>query len=260
MGKRGRYSGFFHNKSGQVTIFIIIAVVIVAIGIAVYFLYPEISSTLGGEQDPNAFIQSCMEDEIISNVELVSSQGGSLEPEFYLEYNGLPVEYLCYTKDDKAPCIIQQPFLGQHIESEIKTGIEPAVKNCFNDMVSSFESRGYDVTMREGDVNIELLPQRIISTFNYTVTLSKTDTKRYESFVVVINNNLYELIGIARSIINLERSSGDADPRFYLSLYPDLKTERKVASNQTKIYTITDEKTEKGFSFATRSYTFPIWY
>src|SRR3990172_10717990 len=142
MGKRGENSRFFYNKSGQVTIFIIIAVVIVAIGIAVYFLYPQISSTLGGEQDPNAFIQTCMEDEIQDNVDMVSSQGGSLDPELFILYQDERIEYLCYT-EKYAPslCVVQRPLLDNSIESEIKNGIEPEVKDCFSQLQSNFESR-----------------------------------------------------------------------------------------------------------------------
>jgi len=252
---------FFYNKTGQVTLFIIIAIVIVAAGVLVYVFYPQISSTLGvGEQDPNSFIQNCVEDTIEDTVELVSMQGGSFEPENFFTYNDVKIEYLCYTEENYKTCVIQQPLLRQHVESEIKTEIEPTVRNCFNELKSSFEDRGYDVTMREGDVNVKLLPERIISTFNYTVTLTRTETQRYESFSVVLNNNLYELINIANSILEWEATYGDADPRGYMTYYPNLKVDKNLRDDGTRIYTLSNRDSGDKFQFSTKSVVFPPGY
>ena len=251
--------GIFYNQKGQVTLFIIIAIIIAAAVVAVYFFFPGIFSTLGGqEQNPNAFIQTCMEDNIKEKVDMVSSQGGNLKPEFYFTYNDINITYLCYTNENYKPCIVQQPLLQNHIESEVQNGIEGEVKNCFNELKSSFEGQGYAVTMKQGDISVELLPQRVISTFNYTVTLTKAgETKRYESFSVVLNNNLYELAGIAKSIIEWEATYGDVDPRTYMTYYPDLKVEKNLRDDGTRIYILTDRNTKDKFQFASRSLVFP---
>mgnify|MGYP001618039170 FL=1 len=255
MKKGGGNASFFRDKTGQITIFIIVAIVIVAMAVLIYVFYPQISSTLGvGEQDPNAFIQTCMEDEIKSTVETISLQGGSLEPESYFTYNNIPIQYLCYINEANKLCVVQQPLLKQHIESEMKAGIEPVARNCFDELKTSFEGRNYDVIMREGDINVELLPQRIVSTFNYTVTLERAgETKRYESFNVVLNNNLYELESIGKSIIEWEATVGKADPRTYMSYYPNLKVEKNVRDDGTNIYILTDRSTGDKFQFAIRS-------
>ncbi len=258
MKKEGGKDRFFYGKKGQVTLFIIIAVLIVATGILIYIFYPQISTTLGGsEQTPSSFIQNCMEDEIKDKLGIISLQGGSLNPEHYFTYNDVNIEYLCYTNENYKTCIVQQPLLKQHIESEIKIGIETKVKDCFNELKSSFGSRGYEVSVREGEARIELLPQRVISTFNYSVTLTRTQTDRYESFNVVINNNIYELISIAKSIIEWEATYGDADPRVYMAYYPDLKVEKNLRDDGTRIYGLTDRDTKNKFQFASRSVVFP---
>ncbi len=258
--KRGGENGrFFYNKTGQVTLFIIVAIIIVAVGVAIYFFFPGIFSTLGGQEaNPNAFIQTCIEDEIKSNVELVSSQGGSLEPEFYFTYDDIPIEYLCYTSENYKLCVVQQPLLKNHVESEIRSGIEGEVKNCFNELKNSFEKMGYDATMKQGDINVELLPEKVVSTFNYTVTMTRTgETKKYESFNVVLNNNLYELVGIATSIIEGEATQGKVDPRTYMTYYPNLKVEKNLRDDGTRIYILTDGNTKDKFQFASRSLVFP---
>jgi len=257
MKKRGENSGFSYNKSGQVTIFIIIAVVIVAIGVVFYFLYPKISSTLGGEQDANSFIQTCIEDEIQDNVNLVSSQGGSLDPELFVLYRDEKIQYLCYTEKYDQYCIVQRPLLDNYIESEIKNGIKDDVKTCFNELKTSFEGRGYDVTMREGDINVNLLPEKAVSTFNYTLTLERGgETQTYgptdKPFNVVVNNNLYELTGIANNIIDWESTYGEAETTWYMDLYHNLKVEKKKPEYGTDVYILTDRNTGDKFQFALR--------
>jgi flagellar basal body-associated protein FliL len=50
------------SKSGQVTIFIIIAIIIVAAGLLIYSFYPQIKTSFGTQQqNPPSFIQSCIE-------------------------------------------------------------------------------------------------------------------------------------------------------------------------------------------------------
>ncbi len=258
MGKRGKNFGLFDNRKGQVTLFIIVAVVIVAIAVLVYVFFPQVfSSALGGEQDPKAFIQICIKDEIKSNVELVSAQGGSLEPEFYFTYNDVKIEYLCYTNENYNLCVVQQPLLKNHVESEIANGIKEEVKNCFSELKTSLERSGQTVAIKEGEISVELLPERVISNFNYIVTIGGTDTKRYENFSVILNNNLYELVGISKSLVEREVTYGDVDPRIYMAYYPDLRVEKNLRDDGTKIYTLTDRKTGNRFQFASRSLVFP---
>jgi hypothetical protein len=168
---------------------------------------------------------------------------------------------LCYTNEYYKTCVMQQPMLKDHIESEIKNEIKGQVTACFNSMRESYQKKGYDVAMKEGGTTIELLPERIASTFNYSLTLTKgEDTQKYNSFSVVLNNNLYELISIANSILNWEASYGDAETTTYMNYYRDLKVEKKKQEDGTKIYILTDRNTEDKFQFATRSVAWPPGY
>lgn len=271
MKKMGEKSNFFYdkneqffpreNRKGQITIFIIIAMVVIAISVLVYLFYPQILTTLGGqEQDPNSFIETCMKDKIKSKVETVSAQGGSLNPEPFILYQDEKIQYLCYTEDYYKTCVVQKPLLKKQIEKELKEGIKEEVKNCFNELKSSFEGGGYNVIIREGEIGVELLPERIVSTFNYSVTLERTETKRYESFKVILNNNLYELISIANSIVDWESTYGNADSSLYMELYHNLKIEKRVPEYGTTVYVLTDRNTEGKFQFASRSVVFPPGY
>ncbi len=121
------------EKKGQVTIFIIIAIIIVAAGVLVYSFYPQIKSSLGGGiKNPQAFIQECIEDELEETVELVSLQGGDFNPKFFSTFDGIKIKNLCYTAQYCALCSVQEPQLKPYIEREIKENIKDTADACFN--------------------------------------------------------------------------------------------------------------------------------
>ncbi len=249
------------NKRAQVTIFIIIGIVIVAAGILIYAFYPQIKSTVSGEQkNPPAYIQSCLEEKIKGTAEKLSLQGGSLNPELYIMYDDSKVEYLCYTSEYYSNCVVQQPMLKQHIEAEIENDIKEDVQACFANMKDSYEKKGYDVSMASGNRRIELLPQRIVGTFNYSFSLTKGSTEKYDSFSVVLNNNLYELVAIANSIVDWESSYGDAEVTTYMTYYHNLKVEKNLRESGEKIYVLTDRDIGSKFQFAVRSQSWPAGY
>jgi len=251
-----------NKKRGQVTIFIIIAIIIVAVALLIYSFYPAIKTGLGfDEETPQKFIQNCLEKEIKTNTEKLSLQGGSLIPEHYIIYNNEKIEYLCYTNEYYKTCVMQQPLLKQHIENEIENEIREEAAACFNSMRDSYQKKGYNVVMTAGETNVELLPKRIISTFGYSLTLTKgEDTKQHDSFSVIVNNNLYELVNIANSILDYEVAYGDSETTIYMDYYHDLKVEKMKQTDGSKVYILTDRNSLDKFQFATRSLAWPPGY
>ncbi len=99
-----RGEGFFRdrkNKRGQITIFIIIGILIVALAGVIYVVFPDIRSDISETpKTPSEFIQTCMKNDIENTIETISLQGGNYVPEHYIMYQGNPVSYLCYTNQD----------------------------------------------------------------------------------------------------------------------------------------------------------------
>lgn len=253
--------GMFKENKGQVTIFIIIAIFVVAIGVLIYTLSPQIRTGIVGEtKSPEEFIQTCLEDEIENAVETLSLQGGSIEPEHYILYQDERIEYLCYTGQDFITCVMQQPLLIQHIESEIENEIRGDVGNCFDALRESYLDSGYGADLRTGTTNVELLPKRIVTNFDYVLTLTKGETETHDSFSVVLNNNLYELVSITNSILNWEARYGDAETTVYMNYYHDLKVEKKKQTDGTSIWILTDRNNGNKFQFATRGGVLPPGY
>lgn len=250
------------NKRGQITIFIIVAVVIVALAVLFYLLAPKIgiSPLQRTSQNPEDFFRTCIRDDLQENINKISQQGGSMNPQLYFTFDDVKIGYLCYTGQYYQTCSIQQPLLGPHIEREIKESIEAQVDSCFNALKTSFEGKGYGVTINPGTTYVELLPKLVVNRFNYTVTLAKDGVEKHDRFDVIVNNNLYELIGIASSILRWETTYGDADPTIYMSYYPNIRVNKNLRDDGTTLYTITDKTTGDSFQFASRSVAFPPGY
>lgn len=243
------------NKRGQVTIFIIIAIVIVAVGVLIYLFYPQIKSSITKKDTtPQGYIQDCIQEDFRKTVNSLALQGGSLNPTNYLMYNDSKIEYLCYTNENFLKlCVVQQPVLQGHIEQELKKGLNEKLDFCFESLKNNYKSKGYEVTLTKGEKNFELMPDRILVSVNDTLTLSKGDTKKYDKFVVIVNNNLYELTSFANDILEWESQYGDAETTLYMSYNPNIKVE-KIGRPDGKVYIIEDRKTKDKFQFAVRGF------
>jgi hypothetical protein len=249
------------KKRGQVTIFIIIAIIIVALAALLFTFYSPLRETfISDVTNPKAFVQSCLEEDVENAVNELSLRGGELEPESYYMYQGNKIRYLCYTNEYYQTCIVQEPMLKNSIEDEIKNAISSRAEECFDNLEQSYRDQGYQVTLNRGEMSVELLPERIVVTFDSTFTITKEASETYEEFSVVLNNNLYELISITNSIINFESSLGDVDVTAYMDYYSDLKVEKITQSEGTKIFVLTNRDDNKKFQFATRSIAWPPGY
>ena len=155
------------GKKGQVTLFVIIALVIIVFGVIAYFFYPGIRSTNSGiEENPRIYMQNCVEDTLEENVELISSQGGSIKPNSNFSYGGNPIEYLCYSNQNFQPCVPQIALLINHIENEIEISIEDKVEDCLNQMERDYKIKGYEILLTKGNIDTTLVPNKIVLTTN----------------------------------------------------------------------------------------------
>ena len=257
--KKGEKNFIKNSKRGQLTIFIIVAILVVTI-VALLFAFPKLRTSVGFEkpESPENFIQTCLEDTIKENVELISLQGGSLEPSPSILYQDEKIQYLCYRNEDLKPCIIQIPFLREHIEDEIKKSIEEDVNFCFDSLKQNYDDKGYSTNLKTGETIVELLPDKIATTMNNEFTFSKADeTQRRETFRVVFNNNLYELAAIAQNILDWETKFGGADCNIYMDLYKYLKCNKEPLTDDTTIYILTNTDQEFKFQFALRNNAIP---
>ena len=115
-------------KKGQVTIFIIIALVIV-VAIGIYFLAVEksgIDLDRGVERIENSdsLLSLCLEDIVGEKIQEISSQGGYFETPFSRTFKftdedeSYDLAFLCYTREFYKPCVTQQSTIISHLEND----------------------------------------------------------------------------------------------------------------------------------------------
>ncbi len=243
------------DKKGQVTIFVILAVIVVAV-IIIIFTFPQVN-VFSSSLNPSSYLISCIEPEIGKIKETLSKQGGYINPTNYATYQDLKLQYLCYTSEFYIPCNVQQPLLIKHVEGEIKKYIEPRAKKCFEDLKKQYERKGYEVRSGTTSINVSIVPDKILVDFTAPLTISKEDTQTFQKFVVSVSSNWYTLLNTAVNILQYEATYGDSETSLYISYYPDIKIEKTRRDDGSTIYELSDVITQDKFAFATRSLVWP---
>ncbi|MBI2047082.1 hypothetical protein HYT26_02890 [Candidatus Pacearchaeota archaeon] len=246
------------NKRSQITIFIIIAIVI--IGVLAVLLIPKIKIVATNPEDADKYIGVCAEKAINEIKKTISLQGGGIEPENYVMYQGNKVEYLCYTNKYYQKCAMQRPLLKNYFEDSIASYAKGKVENCLGKYKADMEKRGYSVVTSDVNVGVEIVPKKIDVLVSSPLTLTKESSKTFSSFSASVDSEMYNLIMVSSSILNWEARYGDSDPVAYMAYYPDLKVEKMKNSDGTTIYTLTQRETKEKFMFASRSIAWPAGY
>ena len=264
--KRGKKRESMNNKKGskraQITIFVIIAIVLVA-GILGLIFYKDIKKFIA--PTINDFLPAdCLQESVKDILTQTAMRGGLIEPELYFRYNNETINYLCYTSEWYKTCTMQTPLLKQSIENEVNANAKAKMRNCIEGMKKNLESRGYSVkTTGTGDSNIVIIPKKIVITSDLTMTLQKgdeTQTIPSSRLTTDFDSNAYELVMIASSIQNYEARYGDSSIDTYMGFYPNIKVEKYKQDDGTKVYIITDRTSGEKLQFATRSLAWPPGY
>lgn len=243
------------NTKGQVTIFIILALVLVGI-LVVIFAFPEVN-VFSDSVNPGQYLKSCIEPEINIIKDTLSEQGGYANPSHYTFYQDMKIQYLCYISESYLPCVVQQPLLLKNVENEVKKYIEPRAKQCLQDLKNQYERKGYRVASSGSEIKVSIIPEKIVVDFVAPLTITKETTQTFQKFAVATDSNWYDLILTAVSIIQYESTLGDSETSLYISYYPNLKIEKTRRDDGTTIYQLSDITTEDEFTFATRSLIWP---
>lgn len=255
-----------NHKKAQVTIFIIVAVIIVAL-IALFFLIrtdviPIINH--GPDENPESFLESCIKDKIRETANKIAIQGGYIQNKFNITFKFeeegqfQDISYLCYNQNYYLPCINQEPMFIQHLKKEIENEIENDVEGCFSDLASSLEKDGYVVDVDYKGFKVELMPKKVILDIDGEMTLTKTDeTRKEKDFRVSINTRFYDLAVVVQEIVNQEARFCNFDQLGFMFFYPKFDIEQFITSDSIIIYTVKHRDTQERFRFAIRGCVIP---
>ena len=254
------------NKKAQVTIFIILAMIIV-VAIAVLFLLikkPDLQ--IEDVENPQAYIESCTRELVEEAIGILSEQGGDIEPKGSTMFRGRDITYLCYNANYYIPCVNQRPLLIEHIQDEITNYIEPKVENCFQTLKTKLEDKSHVIEMGEMKITTTLQTKQVLVNINRDFKMTKRDsTREFKNFKMSLSHPLYELLKIVIEITNQEARFCNFDILGYMIFYPEynLNKFRPGASEEQEIdtgdviYQIRHISTNQRFVFATRSCALP---
>lgn len=211
------------EKKGQITVFVIIGIVIVALIVLLYAFRSQISLpfvqvNLQDEmQKVTSEIQDCLKNSASGPVELIGLQGGYLStpPGSYRLFNDTPISYLCYNQAEKPTCTNRMLTI-ENMQDQLSNAIDQSLLECLDVSVSS----GVELqTPNTYKVNTFIQPSKVLIELDYPITLTdkKTNDELSETkFTATVNAPLGDLYNVAMDIVDSEATGGRFDVLSYV--------------------------------------------
>lgn len=245
------------NSRGQVTIFVILAILIVVIIIAGFYFLGRFNSQKIESTNAPEYIDKCVRDSVEPSVSLVLANGGVINPSLFILYKSQKYNYLCYQKNYYLACVNYFPLLKYTIESEIKKNSEVKVRECFNSLKAELEKKNFAVDEGQMNWSVELVPGKVLIKINRRIAVTKGDNSQsFTKFNSEILSPIYELQNTAHEIANQESQYCNFEYNGFMLLYPEYKITR-IDYSDSKLYKVINRQSGKEFKFAVRSCAFP---
>jgi len=248
------------NKRGQVTIFIIIALVIVVALMIFLFIRNKETVKIDVFENPQAYFKNCVQDKTDKIIQEITLSGGDIDSRIShsRSYNGKNVTYICYTSEENELCENEHPMLKEEMESEIQKKIKTEFERCFSQIKEELKNSNYN----EGNLNfsVELSPGKVFFKVNKKISFtSKESLASYENFNFNINSNLYDFAKFAIKVSNQELNctckfdTCNADTLILTKENIGYEFSKPVYDSKGKIYVIKNSATSEEFVFAIRN-------
>mgnify|MGYP001561113490 CR=1 FL=1 len=245
-----------NNKRGQLTIFIILGIAILIILIILFSRTGDFKLILLGK-NPAERIEECSLNYLEKGIEMISLQGGSINPENYYMYRGNKIEYICYNEESFQECIMQKPLLKQTIEEELIEFVRSNIDVCLESVKMQAERGGNSVNYKEPEISVELVPGDVLMNIELDLRISKGEESQfYKNVRTDVSSKLYDFVIAASSIANIEAKYGDSDTGPYMYKDKSLKVE-KIKQDENRVYILTDRNTGEKFIFVIKSIPIP---
>ena len=235
---------------------VIVLFLIVQGGPSVVNIIPSGAPTFGVD----SYLARCVSLEVEKAVSIMLPQGGFIIPRDYRFFNKTAVEYICETKGYFEPCINQHPVFIDEMEDEIIWYISPGIGACIGEIKYEIERRGGTFFADPGgaEVDVELEYGEVVVKIKQGIIVNEKDLKReFNEFVFGVRSSAYNLGVIAQDIANQEASFCYFETAGFTLANPRYKVVRKVLTDQSKIYILTDTKLKETMMVAVRSCALP---
>jgi len=235
------------EKRGQVTLFILIAILIVSV-VLVFFLW--VKPTYISKKSGGLGFENCVKDALKPVINQLGENGGFIDPRFAYQYDGKKFAYLCYTSQYYTLCTIQKPFLRTSFQEQAEKIMKNKINLCYANSLEDLKAKGYSVAAGTVKYNILLEPGIVRVEINAPTVVG---TQKFTQFNIKLNSPIYEMLMIATSILQYETTYGDSDIDKMMMFYPDYDIQKIKRSDGTTIYMIENKLLKTKFKFASRS-------
>jgi len=246
------------GKRGQVTIFIIVAVLIIA-GVALFFAFrhnlSEKEETVTKDYAPlYNYLQECLEQSLIEVIYINSMQGGyyDVQQDFVefdssSEMEGSSIPY--YLIDDKI-----QILSKEELENQISVGLVSKFTSCLN-----FDEFEYNISYDQEEIFASsfITENKIRAKLYSSVYINEMEnTLRLKNFTAEVETNYLEYYNFAKYLTEKQRLSGEElcisclvkeceAKNYNLYLYPAVSDNSYILIN-----TLNSKEDDLFFSFA----------
>lgn len=214
--KRCKINIFNQNKRAQVTIFIIIAIIVLGAVITFFVIRQNfVIQTIPQSIQPvyNSFI-SCLEDKTNVGVDILESQAGYINlPQFepgsaympfssQLNFLGNPVPYWYYVSGNN----IQKEQIPseEDMETSLAGFIDDKIRECNFD---TYYTDGFEINLGEPKSNVNIRTNDIVVTLNLGLQVTKgEDTILVQNHQATIKSNLGSLYASAKKVYEKEQN------------------------------------------------------
>jgi len=250
------------NKRGQVTVFIIIALII--IGVAIFFIIlrqPSSSKSVSAVENPQAYFRTCIQEKAEKIVDDIMLSGGnfSYQGRIYSRlYEENNVTFLCYTRYDNELCVNQHPMLKTELEIEIKKQTKKEIENCFVKLKDEIGNNNY--IQGQTNLNVEIVPDKILFKIDKEISFDSAGISlSYNTFNFNLASKAFDFARLATEISNqeldcdCELETCRADTLALSLANREFEIGNLVYDNNGKIYVINETARAKEFRFAIRN-------
>ncbi len=254
------------NKNGQITVFVILAILLVASITLIFILYKnQIEITESSEKNTVDEFSNCINGYISEAEKSIFENSGFIKmpsltylvrnpKDYYFQDEVKEIPYLCYTGLNYARCTPTNPLIINHLEEEIKDYIRPKVELCFESLKRDLQDRAYSVSLGNTEnLEVELKDGFIEIIVVKKLTREKIEEETFEKFSSKFSTPLYKIAKASEEIISQEVLQCNSD---YLEIMQNdkrISIKKFQTGDDVKIYTVKDIITKKEWKFAIRN-------
>lgn len=248
------------EKRGQVTAFVILGIVIVAVVLLLLYTRTNVFMITPSTEDLNKVMSDIRKDMVSciaktgdEPIRRIALQGGYLStPEgTYRLYDDYTVSYLCYNME-KDPRCMNRMLREADMEKQLSEAIDFALSTCVD--VQKFKRFGnFEITTpKSWDVTTTINPESTSVEVKYPITLKSESglALSEDTFTKMFNYPLGELYKVSQDIINFETTYGEFDQLSYMTVYHGIYRIEKLRPYPDKIYKLNKQDNSYTFQFA----------